>query len=94
MDITVSRLRQITAVIRDRTDFEQKLSVAKIEWQTKALSTFIAATAFTDEDGHRELMEAAANLSMTPKKLEAASKEPDRGSFEKMGLILGGSWRG
>jgi hypothetical protein len=58
-----------------------------LEWQTRALATFIAATAMSS-DGSKELQRAAMNLSIIPEEPEETTSpsviEPLPGSFEKL----------
>lgn len=83
-------------VIRERTSLADARTRAYVEWQTKAITGFIASTA-QSEKGARELHKAAERLSMMPasdgpdgEPVRAPVAEPRPGSFERLGGFFGG----
>ncbi len=58
-------MRQIIEVVRERRSVEDTRARSYVEWQTRALASFIAATAMS-EDGAKELQKAAMSLSILP----------------------------
>jgi hypothetical protein len=86
-------MRQIIAAIVSRRQTDRDIQRFYIEWQTRALASFIGATAWA---GGNKLIDAASKLSMIPTltKEEAEAKadnpnEPKRGSFERFGMMMG-----
>lgn len=58
-------MRQIVDVIRERMSMEDTKQRTYIEWQTRALASFMAANA-QSEKGAKKMQEAAEKLSILP----------------------------
>ena len=75
-------------VIRERVSVAEAKERSYIEWQTRALASFIASTSMS-EKGAKQLMQAAEKLSMLPPEESEQKPEPRKGSFERLGGLFG-----
>lgn len=92
MDLPICRLRQIVAAINRRTYLRRREEISLTSWQTRQLSSFIAAGYMTDGKGNPAL-DAAAKLAfdrIEEAQLEEAEQarldtpvEPLSGSYER-----------
>jgi hypothetical protein len=83
----------MVAVIQERLSVQDARNRSYIEWQTKALASFIANTASSKKTA-RELLRSAHKLSMLPKDDTSsdssqrengrASNTPRAGSYERL----------
>jgi hypothetical protein len=75
----------VLATVQKRRDAEDRARLAVVEWQTRALASFIASTAFTDKKGHEKLLAEVDKLQLLPREKESPSptKEPQAGSYER-----------
>jgi hypothetical protein len=87
LDLTLGRTRQITAAIIKRQTAEHFRQRRLLNWQTKTLATYVAATAMTDGKGN-PLLDAASGLDIDGLDFseikKAIPKENKAGSFEKL----------
>lgn len=66
LDMPLRRLRQCVAAINERMKLIDERRRRMVEWQTRSLASFIAATIPAGKKGEKNpLLEAAHNLSMT-----------------------------
>lgn len=62
--MTVARLRQITSVVTKRLDAAARVQRSYIEWQTKAISSFIVGAASQSEEQAKALFANIEDLTM------------------------------
>ncbi len=90
LDLTVARLRQIVQAITVRQASFDKRNRAYITWQTKELSSFIAAAGSSSAEQADALMGAVSKISMDPAdEVEEAPKENLPGSYERAMSLFG-----
>lgn len=99
-NLTLRRLRQVTAAIQRRKYFEERERKATLAWQTRILASFTAAGYMTD--GENPAIEAAQDITFDD--IEAAqlaearesasgsnaNLEPSNGSYERFLSMFGG----
>lgn len=90
MDTPVCRLRQITRVIDTRQKAHRKHQHALVEWETKTIIHFIAATVPTEKGKKNPLLKSASEVRLsfegedqTPASGESSS-EKDTRSIEEI----------
>ena len=88
LDLPLARLRQVSATIEFRRDVEDRMERVYLEWHTKTLAQFIAATVPMDKKGQKNpLVEAATALTLFPETIQKA-KEPKVGSYEQLARLF------
>lgn len=74
LDLTIARVRQITAAIVERKTIEDRKNRSLLAWQTKLICGYIAA-ANPPVEGENILLEQAQEITLDPKKLNSISEE-------------------
>lgn len=95
LDLSLGRIRQISAAISQRLSTEQFRQRRLLNWQTKTIATYVAGAAMTDGKGN-PLLDEALKLDIDGldlSELEVAKPiENKPGSYEKL-LGMGGGRR-
>jgi len=68
-------MRQIVDVVRERQSLEQARVRVHLEWQTRALCSFLAQTVDSPKAA-KKLLEVAGQLSLTPQPATQQSSRP------------------
>lgn len=77
MDLPVRRFRQVVAVISERRFLEARERRLNVEWQTRELARYFAATS-----GSKGLLESANEIGRRAHKKDPT--EPRVGSYERI----------
>lgn len=77
MDLSIARVRQISAAITERKMKEERKNQSLLSWQTKLICSFIAHTVPVEEGQENPLAKAAETITLDPRELTSAGKSDD-----------------
>lgn len=87
LNMTIGRLRQVAQAISARLRVESLERRMLVEWQTKALASYLAALS-QSEEGARALFNNIKNLSLTGEVSE--EEQPEPASMDRIRMLMGG----
>lgn len=83
LDLTIGRIRQVSAAITERKLAEEKKNRSLLAWQTRTICQFLAAANQSMEGGENHLLNAASEISLDTKPKSDSEEKSDDSSSER-----------